>query len=134
MTRLCLDTSAYSNFRRGHADVAAHLDRAAWVGVPSVVLGELAAGFILGNRRDENERELQQFLHHSAVDVVPTDEHVASIYGEIVVALRRQGTPVPTNDIWIAAAAASVGATVVTFDQHFSQIGRVGSLVLSFKT
>ena len=46
MTRLCLDTSAYSNFSRGEPRVVAHLDAAHWIDVPSIVLGELWAGFL----------------------------------------------------------------------------------------
>ena len=59
-----------------------------------------------------------------------SDEETARIYGEIVVALRRKGTPLPTNDVRIAAAAARAGATVPTFDAHFREIVRVGVPVL----
>ena len=54
-----------------------------------------------------------------------------SHYADIVVELRRLGTPIPTNDIWIAALAAREGATVLTTDGHFASIGRVGSVILS---
>ena len=130
MTRLCLDTSAYSNFRRGEPSVVEHLDRAEWVGIPSVVVGELQAGFQLGARIDENVNELDEFLAHPVVETLPVDTAVAHIYGEIFADLRRKGRPFPTNDIWIAATAARAGATVLTFDEHFREIARVGSLVL----
>ena len=130
MTRICLDTSAYSNFRRGEPRVVEHLDRAEWVGVPSVVVGELWAGFQLGARADENVNELEEFLDHAVVETVPVDTAVARIYGEIFAELRRKGRPLPTNDVWIAATAARAGATVLTFDEHFREIARVGSLIL----
>ena len=130
MTKLCLDTSAYSNFRRGESQVVEHLDRAEWVGVPSVVIGELRAGFLIGNRTDENIDQLEEFLRHPAVEVVAVDENVAQIYGEIFADLRARGHPLPTNDIWIAASAARAGATVLTFDAHFREVVRVGTLVL----
>ena len=130
MTRFCLDTSAYSNFRRGEPRVVEHVDRAEWIGVPSVVVGELWAGFLLGTRTEENVRELGEFLDHPVVEVVSVTEDVARIYGEIVVDLRSRGRPVPTNDIWIAATAARAGASILTFDDHFRDIARVGSLVL----
>jgi tRNA(fMet)-specific endonuclease VapC len=44
--------------------------------------------------------------------------------------LRRSGTPIPTNDVWIAATAARSGAIVLSYDDHFDCIARVGSLVL----
>lgn len=130
MTRLCIDTSAYSHFMRGDAAVVAHLDRASWVGVPSIVLGELWTGFLLGDRPDENDAELEAFLSRDVVNEVTVDVEVARIYAEVVVDLRRAGTPLPTNDIWIAACAVRSGSTVISFDRHFSEIARVGSIVL----
>ena len=130
MTRLCLDTSAYSNFGRGESRVVEYVDRAEWVGVPSIVIGELRAGFLIGRRTDENIEELEEFLSHSTVEIVPVDQYVAQIYGEIFADLRASGRPLPTNDIWIAASAARAGATVLTFDAHFREVARVGTLVL----
>ena len=129
--KLSLDTSAYSHFKRGHAEVVDLVDAADWLGVTAVVLGELRAGFGLGKRRAENERELGRFLANPVVQVLVVDDEAARIYADIVVALRRAGTPVPTNDIWIAAVSARDGATVVTFDAHFAAIGRVGHQILS---
>jgi tRNA(fMet)-specific endonuclease VapC len=48
-----------------------------------------------------------------------------------MVALRKAGTHIPTNDVWIAALAARDGATVLTYDQHFQLIHRVGAKILS---
>lgn len=130
MSRLVLDTSAYSHFQRGHAEAVARIDGAAWVGVPSIAVGELETGFRLGRRYDANHDLLERFLANPAVELMPVDGEVARIYAEIVVALRKAGRPLPTNDIWIAACAATVGATVLTFDVHFAAIDRVGALVL----
>jgi len=131
VSRYCIDTSTYSRFKRGHHEAAELLDRASYVAVPSIVIGELWLGFMGGGRTRENELELDQFLEHRVVEEVPVDRDVARIYAEIVHALKTKGTPLPTNDIWIAAAAARVGATVLTFDKHFCAIERVGSLVLN---
>lgn len=130
MTRLCLDTSAYSKFQSEHPAVVDHVDVAEWVGMPSVVIGELWAGFLLGTRHAENIRRLDEFLGHAVVEVVSIDEEVARIYGEMVVELRRKGRPLPANDIWIAATAARTGGTVLTFDAHFREIARIGTLIL----
>lgn len=130
MSRLCLDTSAYSYFRRGDPIVAQLLDGAEWVGVPTVVLGELRIGFLLGGRRQENLARLEEFLANPVVEVLPVDSPVAEIYAEITVAQRKAGRPIPANDLWIAATAARHGATVLTYDAHFGSIERVGALVL----
>ncbi|MEK6376002.1 MAG: PIN domain-containing protein [Acidobacteriota bacterium] len=131
MTRYVLDTSGYSHFKRGHAEVVEIIDTAEWIGVPSVVLGELWTGFLLGRRGRENESELREFMANPAVEEVSVDGHVARVYAEIVVSLREMGMPLPVNDIWIAACAATAGASVLTYDDHFRHIRRIGSIVLS---
>lgn len=128
--RCVLDTSAYSHFMRGDPAVVDLIDAADWIGIPVVVLGELRTGFGLGKRVKQNEVELEQFLENPVVHVLDVEAAVARIYAEIVISLRRAGTPVPTNDIWIASTAAREGAHVVTFDAHFRAMGRVGSIVL----
>lgn len=130
MSSLCLDTSAYGNFRRGNQEPAALLDRAELVGVPTVALGELRTGFLLGGRRRRNETELDAFLDNPVVQVLPLDAETSRHYAEMVAELREAGTPIPTNDIWIAAIAARNGTTVLTCDDHFEHIGRVGSIVI----
>lgn len=130
MSRYCIDTSAYSRFQRGDDRVVEILDRAEWIGVPVVTLGELHTGFRLGNRRERNEEELGEFLANPVVHTLDVEQQVSRHYAEIVCELRRAGTPLPTNDIWIAATAVRAGAAVLTFDRHFELISRVGSLVL----
>ena len=129
--RFALDTSAYSHFMRGDAPAVDLVDVAEWIGVPVIVLGELRTGFGLGKRARQNERELATFMESPVVHVLEVDDEAARIYSEIVVSLRAAGTPLPTNDIWIAAVAAREGAQVVTYDDHFRVIGRIGSLVLA---
>ena len=130
MSRYCLDTSAYSHFQRGDERVVEILDRAEWVGVPAITLGELRTGFLLGGRRDRNEADLRDFLASPVVETLEVDEEVSRHYAEIVGDLRLTGTPLPTNDIWLAATAARAGALVLTYDNHFESIVRVGSLIL----
>lgn len=131
MSRICLDTSAYSNFKRGHQEATDVIDRATWIGVPSIVLGELHAGFQLGGHRARNEEELREFLAHPVVNVLDVDEPAARVYADIVVALRKAGRPIPTNDIWIAAVTAREGATLLTCDEHFRAVGRIAAHVLA---
>jgi tRNA(fMet)-specific endonuclease VapC len=131
VTRFCLDTSAYSQFKRGEPQVIDLIDRAEWLGVPTIVLGELAVGFRYGGRRAANETELARFLANPAVEVLPVGDDTATIYADIVLDLKRAGTPLPANDIWIATVAARHGAPVLTFDTHFRAIARVGTTLLT---
>jgi predicted nucleic acid-binding protein len=130
MSRYCLDTSAYSHFRRGDPAVVELIDAAESIGLPTITIGELRTGFLLGRRATENEAELLEFLDSPVVSELPVEGEVSRHFAEIVVELRREGTPVPTNDIWIAATAARHGALVLTYDRHFETISRVGSIVL----
>lgn len=130
MSSYCLDTSAYSNYRRGNEEVATLLDQAELVGVSTIALGELRTGFVLGGRRKRNEAELYAFLDNPAVEVLQVDPETSRHYAEIVAELRKAGTPLPTNDIWIAATASRNGTTVLTCDDHFERITRVGSIVI----
>ncbi len=126
MSRYCLDTCAYSNFKRGDPEVVDLVSHAEWIGVPAIVQGELLVGFLLGAKRRRNETALREFLEHRSVELLAIDERTAVHYAAIVVALRKAGTPIPTNDIWIAAAAAREGVPVLTYDAHFERIKRVG--------
>ena len=128
---VALDTSAYAHLRRGHATVLAWIAAATTVDVSTVVLGELEAGFRLGSRYDENARTLAAFLDEPFVRVVPVSGDVGRRYGRVFAALRRAGTPVPTNDMWIAAAALEAGAHLITFDTDYSVIEGLPHTVLA---
>jgi len=131
MTRICIDTSAYSHFKRGDAAAVSTITRARQIYMPIVVIGELRSGFRQGAHTQKNEQELSQFLNSPIVDVLLVDDETASVYADLVNLLRRAGTPIPTNDIWIASLADRVGATVITYDKHFSLIQRIGVQLLS---
>ena len=128
--RICLDTSAFTNFRRGQQEAKDIIDRADWIGIPSVVIGELEAGFVLGKRYVENKSFLDRFVAHPIVQILDVTYHVAEIYGEIFAHQRRAGKPIPANDLWIAAVAARAGATLLTYDRQFSSISRIGTICL----
>jgi tRNA(fMet)-specific endonuclease VapC len=130
LSRFCLDTSAYSNFKRGHRAAADLIGSASWIGLPVIVLGELRTGFALGRNVEQNERELHEFIRNAVVSVLDVNNEVSRLYAEIVSGLRRAGTPVPTNDIWIAALAAREGAPILTFDAHFGHVARTGARIL----
>lgn len=106
------------------------LDRAEWIGVPVIVIGELCAGFAKGSKFQKNLDELDEFLASPVVATLPVDRQIAEIFGEMIDGLRRRGRPVPMNDIWIAATCARAGATLLTWDAHFRLIPRVGTIVL----
>jgi predicted nucleic acid-binding protein len=130
MSRYCVDTVAYSHFKRGEPRIAALLDSAEWIGVPVTVLGELFAGFERGKQKTRNIVDLEQFLSSPVVEVLDVDRRTAEIFGAMVAELRGRGRPIPVNDIWIAAASAQAGATLLTWDGHFRDIPLLGAMIL----
>jgi tRNA(fMet)-specific endonuclease VapC len=102
VARLVLDTSAYSHLRHGHSAVLDHVASAGTVLLPLIVLGELEAGYELGTRHRENRLMLEEFLDEPFVALLPLTRSVARRYGRLFAQLRRGGTPIPINDVWIA--------------------------------
>ncbi len=127
---LCLDTSAYSQFKRGRREIVDIISHARLIALPAIVLGELLFGFLKGTRREKNEKELAGFLAHPEVTILTIDGEVAETYAEIMSQLEKAGTPLPSNDIWIAAVAANQGLPVVTYDADFARIPRISARVL----
>lgn len=125
MTRLFVDTSAYSALLRGDARVRDALRSADEIRVNPIVLGELIAGFLGGRHRKKNEAELRRFLGSPRVALVPIDEQTAERYALVVASLRRRGRPIPSNDLWIAASAAQHGLRLLTLDAHFLEVEQV---------
>ncbi len=119
--KVVLDTSAYSQLQRGHVGVARKLAEADLVLVPWFVVGELEAGFQHGDRLTTNRRQLASLLDRPEVVVPPVTAGTTSEYGALMAALRRAGTPIPTNDVWIAATAIEHGASVITLDSDFER-------------
>ncbi len=87
-----------------------------------VVLGELMFGFRNGTRLKENIDDLDHFLEHEAVELVQIGKITSDRYSRIAAQLKRQGNPIPTNDIWIAAQTMEHGAELIASDQHFEKI------------
>lgn len=122
MIRLCLDTSGYSRLMRGHRSLEQRLEEADEILLPATVIGELHAGFLAGSRPAENAALLAEFRRQPGLGVIDVTDNVAERYGRVVAELRRQGTPIPTNDIWIAAAALENGGRLVAYDDHFRHV------------
>jgi tRNA(fMet)-specific endonuclease VapC len=123
--RLLPDTSAYSAATRGHSEIKRVLRFADEIHVSPVMLGELKAGFRRGSRRQQNEQDLNTFQDSTRVSHLQIDGDTAECYAEILADLRKAGTPVPTNDVWIAASAMQYGLRVVTADAHFRLIPQI---------
>ena len=121
--KICLDTNAYSDLRRGDARIREVLERADEILVPAVVVGELKLGFLRGAKCSENERMLDDFLSMDGVAIQPVTFEIADRYAYVKAALWASGHPIPENDVWIAATALETGARLLSRDAHFDYVG-----------
>lgn len=120
--KILLDTSAYVGFKRNHAEIVDMIIRSRLILFSVVALGELLFGFRSGSRYKLNLAELNEFLDHEAVEVVHIGPTTADRYSRIAFHLKHQGTPIPSNDIWIAAQTMEHGAELITTDRHFDAV------------
>jgi tRNA(fMet)-specific endonuclease VapC len=120
--RIAIDTNRYVDFAKGLPEAVERFRRADEILVPFVVLGELRAGFAGGVRTGQNEANLVRFLDSRRVDVVFADEDTTHHYARLFHQLRRQGTPIPTNDLWIAALVIQYELHLFARDAHFDRL------------
>ena len=120
--KIMLDTTAYVGFKRNDAETVDIITRAEQIFFSPVVLGELMFGFRNGTRFKKNMADLDTFLDHESVKLVAVGKITSDRYSRIAAQLKQQGTPIPSNDIWIAAQSIEHGAELITFDQHFERI------------
>lgn len=123
--RVAVDTNRLIDLLRGDAQLAERLGACDEVWVPLMVLGEIKAGFHGGTQGHRNEALLQRFLAKPTVSVLLPGRETAEHYARIFVQLKRAGTPVPDNDLWIAALALEHDLTLITRDRHFERISQL---------
>lgn len=120
--KLALDTNAYTALSHGNVDLTDELRRAEAVGLPVVVLAELWFGFLNGTKLRENTATLERFLATPRVQVLQISEQTARTFGEIATLLRRAGSKIQQNDIWIAALCKQHGFALATRDRSFHHV------------
>lgn len=115
-----LDSSVVIRHFRLGGETSVRLETFTELYLPGIALGELYAGAWRSARPDKNLAQIEEFL--TSVTVLPADETVALHYGRISASLAAKGTPIPQNDMWIAACAMQWNLTLATTDQHYTQI------------
>ena len=122
MKKVLLDTNAYTALRRGDEAVLDVLGRADTVYMSAIVLGELHAGFKGGSQEARNRKQLEEFNSRPTVRILHVTQETAEVFGTVKHRLKTAGTPIPINDVWIAAQATENGAYLVTYDEHFNSV------------
>ena len=125
---IVIDTNRYRDFVDGVPETVAVFRTSPRILIPFVVVAELRAGFAVGSQSARNERVFEQFLHRPRVEVLlpsmETTRHYANLYRQ----LRSAGTPIPTNDLWIAALVVQHDVMLYSRDRHFDALPQVPML------
>lgn len=123
--KVMLDTSAYSAYLKGNAEVMQALRESDEIYLNPVVLGELYAGFARGSREKKNREILKEFISSPRVQVAFIDEETSERYSAIITYLWSKGTPIPASDLWIAATAMQYGLKLITTDSHYRHVPQI---------
>jgi tRNA(fMet)-specific endonuclease VapC len=123
--KIALDTNRYVDFARGDSGAVETLENAQEIHIPLIVIAELRAGFAVGAHGAQNEGGLRRLLLRSGVFVLFPDEQTTHHYANVYRQLRQQGTPIPTNDIWIAALVLQQGLVLYARDAHFDHLPQI---------
>ena len=122
MKKIILDTNAYTRLLAGDENVLDVVASTETVFMSIFVLGELHAGFLGGNKEQENRDVLKRFLLKPSVKILNATLETAEVFGSIKNSLTLAGTPLPFNDVWIAAHGVETGSIIITYDTHFKRV------------
>ena len=120
---MILDTNALSAIADADSSIAPVLQGAAVAAIPVVVLGEFRFGVLQSRRRADYEQWLEESLPLYRVLDLTTE--TSRIYARIRLELQHAGTPIPTNDTWIAALSREHSLPVLSRDRHFDRVKRL---------
>jgi predicted nucleic acid-binding protein len=120
--RVALDTNRINDLFRGDVELAERLGAGEEVWIPFVVLGEMKAGFQGGTQQRRDEVLLNRLLAKPTVGVLLPGLETAEHYARLFVQLERAGTPIPDNDLWVAALVLQHNLFLVARDHHFERI------------
>ena len=117
---MILDTNALSAVADGNSALEPILRNAAEIAVPVIVLGEYRYGI----RQSRDRQRYEQWLDESLPDyrVLDVDEGTAVSYAALRSELKRAGSPIPSNDVWIAALCRQHSLSLLSRDRHFDLV------------
>ena len=123
--RVALDTNRYTDFCKGDARAIEVIQTSERIFLPFITIAELRAGFRCGACGEENEKTLVRFLNSSRVEILFADDQTTHHYARLFFQLRKQGTPIPTNDLWLAALVSQHNLILFARDRHFDHLPQI---------
>jgi len=115
-----LDTNGLSAVAEGEPALEPILRKAAQVAVPVIVLGEYRYGIAQSRERIRYEQWLSESL--PKFRILDVDERTTISYAAVRMELKKAGTPIPSNDVWIAALCRQHSLPIVSRDRHFDAV------------
>lgn len=126
--RILIDSNRFIDFCAGDPAVVDAFEQAALLVVPFIVLAEIRVGAHSVKRGDAQVRVLGELLQQPGVRVAHSSDTTAHHYAALYARLKKAGTPIPTNDLWIAALAIEHSLVLYTRDAHFDRIPSIPRL------
>lgn len=117
---MILDTNGLSAVAEGEPTLEPILRKAAQVAIPVIVLGEYRYGISQSRDRNRYEQWLAEYL--PKFRILDIDEGTTISYASVRLELKKAGTPIPSNDVWIAALCRQHSLPVVSRDRHFDAV------------
>jgi tRNA(fMet)-specific endonuclease VapC len=126
--RILIDSNRFIDFCAGEPEVVDAFEQAALVVVPFIVLAEIRVGAQSIKRGDAQVRVLGELLQQPGVRVAHSSDATTHHYAALYSRLRKAGTPIPTNDLWIAALAIEHSLVLYSRDAHFDRFPSIPRL------
>ena len=117
------DTNALISYLRNDLNAIEKFDQINELNLSVIVLGELFFGAYNSANAEKNINKIVELSSYG--NIIPIDNVVSHVYGDIKNELRKKGRPIPENDIWIAATAITYNLTIISNDQHFAQVSKL---------
>ncbi|MGD0228440.1 MAG: type II toxin-antitoxin system VapC family toxin [Terriglobia bacterium] len=117
---MILDTNGLSALAEGEPAIEPLLRKAAQIAIPVIVLGEYRYGIAHSRDRKHYEEWLTEYL--SRFRILDVDEATTISYRDVRTELKRAGTPIPSNDVWIAALCRQHRLPLLSRDRHFDAV------------
>lgn len=119
--RILIDSNRFIDFCAGEPEVVDAFEQASLLVVPFIVLAEIRVGGQSMKRGDTQVRTLGELLQQPGVRVAHSSDTTTHHYATLYARLKKAGTPIPTNDIWIAALAVEHSLMLYSRDAHFDR-------------
>lgn len=123
---MIIDTNALSAIADEEPGIRAWLEKAILVAIPVIVLGEYGFGIAQSSRRSHHQKWLRENL--PGFRILDITQETAEHYAGLRLELKRAGTPIPSNDLWIAALCREHALPVLSRDRHFDRVQRLRRL------